>query len=522
MNAPLLTVPPVGIKLRDYQANGIQRVRALLAQGKRRVLLTAPTGTGKMVFAAEIIRRAVERGGTALFVAHRRELIQQCSDKLTLLGVRHGLILPGHKPSNLEQAFVGTVPSYRARLKAGSFDPLNVTVIVTDECHHATAATYRDLYDRFPNAVHVGLTATPTRTDGAGLGDVYEELVQAITYAQAFEANYLVRPRYYAPSNPDLEGVRTVGGDYSDDDLEAVMNRPQIVGDIVTHFARLAGDRQGIVFATTVRHSIALRDAFVRAGINAMHIDGTTPTDVRDELMAAFRAGEYQVTTNVAVATEGLDVPNIGVVVMARPTKSPILHLQCLGRGLRPSEGKDHCLVLDHAGNTLRLGPVEEYETWTLETGKGANTKKRKPAEPRDPKEVTCEACCAIFFGSKVCPACGHVHARERAPQDVDVLDGELTEFRTGRREKVSLEEKRTWYRMLLGLAAAWDKKPGWAYYAYRARFGVSPIWGSGTTQPMPASPEVIAWATKYRREARRAWKAQQDAQASQSAGRAW
>ena len=504
---PLLTVPAAGIQLREYQQRGITETLQAIAAGKRAPLIVAPTGTGKMVLAAEILRRAQAKGNTALFAVHRREMVKQCSEKLDAMGVQHGVILPGHKPGNMHRVYAGTVQSYTARQRRGSFDPANVRVIVIDEAHHATAQTYRALRDAYPQAVVIGLTATPTRADGTGLGNVFDELIQCITYSEALEKGYLVRPRYYAPYTPDLSGVKTRAGDYAEDDLEGVMNQPQLVGDIVQHYARHAADRQGIVFATRVRHSIALAEEFTRAGFSAFHIDGTTPTAERDELMEAFRAGDLQVMVNVGVATEGLDVPSVGAVVLARPTKSVSLHMQMVGRALRPAAGKSDCLVLDHAGNTVRLGPVETYEEWSLDSKKG----KAKKKKDRDPKEITCDACGAIFYGSKVCPACGHTHETERAPLDVEVQDGELVELGTERRE-LTMAEKQCWYRMLLAYCDANGMKPGWAYHAYKRRFGVYPIWGQQEPRVRP-SPEVLAWAQRERQRQRIAWAQEKDAE---------
>lgn len=495
------------ITLRPYQVRAVNGALRAISNGARAPLIVAPTGVGKMVIAAEILRRAYHKGNTALFTVHRREMVKQCSEKLDQLAVPHGLILPGHKPGNLERVYVGTVQSFTARLRSGSFDPLNVRVIVIDEAHHATAATYRALIDAYPNAVVVGLTATPCRSDGTGLGNVFDDLIQATTYSEALSAGHLVTPRYYAPYTPDLAQVSTRAGDYAEDELEQEMNKPQLVGDIVHHYARYAADRQGIVFATRVRHSLALCDEFTRAGFSAFHIDGTTPTDERDELMHAFREGELQIMVNVGVVTEGVDVPNVGAVVLARPTKSVSLHMQMVGRALRPAEGKADCLVLDHAGNTVRLGPVELREHWTLDSKKG----KKKSRQEREPKECTCEACSAVFYGSNVCPACGHVHQHERMPLDLETIDGELVELGKTR-EELTMPEKQYWYRALLAYADNTGKKTGWAYHAYKARFGVYPIWGQNEHRVQPTQ-EVAAWIHGYVKSQRIRWAKGQERQ---------
>jgi len=482
--------------LRPYQQQGLESVRSALNIHKC-ILLTMPTGTGKMVLGAEILARASKRGNTALFVVHRREMVKQCSEKLGALGVRHAVVLPGEDYSNLERVFVGTVQSVVAQGKRGRFAPSSVRVIVIDEAHHIKPdeGQYRALMDAYPDAVVVGLTATPTRTDGRGLGDVFTHLVQATTYARAFEEGHLVRPRYFAPHVPELEGLRIRAGDYDAEQLEVLMNQPQIVGDIVEHYARYAPDRQGIVFATGVRHSVALRDAFNACGISACHIDGTTPLEERDELIAAYREGQYQVMTNCAVFTEGFDAPATGAVVIARPTKSVILHLQMVGRALRPAPGKPDCMVLDHSGNTLLLGPVEEYEEWALEVSKGANDSSRSKRKAKAARDKVCEECSAIFPAARVCPECGHVHEFEPIPEHLIAGEGELVEV-TGKmraKDKPSPEMKREWYGQLLFVANSKGFSSGWAANQFKAKFGEWPHRKVGIHPTMPTA-QVLAF----------------------------
>lgn len=487
---------------RPYQADAINAAREHVKAGLRRVLIQAPTGTGKMVVAATIMQLAVRLGSVVLFCAHRRELIEQCGEKLEALGVHHARVLPGEYPSGLERAYVGTIQSFTARQRRGSLNVEAVNVIVVDEAHHVTSKnTYQKLLAEYPNATVIGLTATPCRTDGQGLGNVFDALVQSITYSAAFEAGHLVRPKYFAPHTPDLAGVRTIAGDYDEAELEGVMNQPKLVGDIVEHYARHASDRKGIVFATRVRHSMALADAFNAAGIPAAHLDGTTPLEDRQAILADLRSGAIQVMTNVAVATEGLDIPDVGAVVIARPTKSVVLHLQTVGRALRPSPGKTDCIVLDHSGNVLELGPVEAYETWTLDTTKGANARKKK----REARPITCESCSTVFAASLTCPACGLKHESTKYARDVDVLAGDLAEFKAGvsRKLEVTVETKRQWFAELLWVARSKGYKPGWASRKYRDKFGVWPDRVQGV-QPSVPGAEVLAFVrTEQRKWAR-------------------
>jgi len=508
------------MNLRDYQVDALEGLRREMRAGHQRIILQALTGLGKTVMASAMIGGAMKKGKVTLFVAHRRELIQQASDKLTAFGIRHGVILPGEDPGNMELVYVGTVQSFTARIRSKRFDPARVDMIVFDECHRSSAVTYQSMLDAYPHARVIGLTATPTRGDEKGLGDTYSAMVSAMTYEEAFERGYLVKPKYYAPFTPDLEGVRTRAGDYVEADLEAEMNKPALTGDIVSHYARHArlpdgSLRLGIVFAVNVRHSIALAAAFNAAGIPAAHLDGETPTRERDEVMRGFRAGEYTVLCNVGIATEGLDVPECSAVVLACPTKSVIKHLQTAGRALRPhpESGKTDAMILDHAGNVLRLGAVEEYKEWTLEKGSEYSPNKKKK-DKKDPKEITCDSCGHLFYSAKICPSCGFEHVIERSPKDIEVAEGDLVELGAMEGKKYSQDEKKRWWAMIQYLVHMAGNNPKSAYWVYKAKFGCGPGPWQNQIKAAPADEEVRGWWQHYKIRRRESWKKAQKQQA--------
>lgn len=503
------------IALRDYQQDALEALRREMRAGHQRIILQALTGLGKTVMASAMIQGAASKRKVTLFVAHRRELITQASEKLSGFGVQHGLILPGERPGNDEFVYVGTVQSFTARMARGSFDPAEVQLIVFDEAHRSAASSYAAMMAAFPKARIIGLTATPTRGDEKGLGDTYTALVQTMTYEEAFERGYLVQPKYYAPFTPDLENVKTRAGEFVEADLEAEMNKPSLTGDIVSHYARYARKpdgslRLGIVFAVNVRHSIALAAAFNAAGILAAHVDGETLTRDRDEIMRQFRAGEVTVLVNVGIATEGLDVPECSAVVLACPTKSVIKHLQTAGRALRPhpESGKTDALILDHAGNVLRLGTVEEYKDWTLEKGADhgpqAKTKKKE-----DIKDITCDSCGHLFHSAKICPSCGFEHVVERSPRDIEVAEGDLVELGATEGRKYTQDEKKQWWAMMLHDVQMRREKPGVAYFAYKHKFGSGPGNWQKSVQPVPADGEVAGWMAGYRSWRKEQWRQQ-------------
>ena len=227
--------------------------------------------------------------------------------------------------------------------------------MVVDEAHRARARTYEQILGAYPDAVILGLTATPCRGDGRGLGNVFEVMVECPSVSELIDLDFLVPTKVYAPTKPDLKGVATRQGDYVARQLEDRMNTAELVGDIVTHWHRLAEGRQTVVFASGVQHSIHLRDEFRTSGVWAEHIDGKTPKEERDEILKRLSRKEIDLVTNCMVLTEGWDQPEVSCVVLARPTKHMGLYRQMVGRVLRPAEGKSDALVIEHAGGKVRL-----------------------------------------------------------------------------------------------------------------------------------------------------------------------
>ena len=219
--------PPV---LRPYQADAIERLRAEIRQGRRRLILQASTGAGKTVIAADIIRRTVEKGGRVLFLAHARELIKQCSDKLWDVGVPHGLLMAGRGYQLSEPVQVASKDTLLSRaIRLGTLRLPEASLVVADECHRSLSRWWRYLLDQYPRAVILGLTATPARSDGRGLGDLYQAMVQAVPTSQLIQDGYLVSTKVYAPYRPNLKGIRVERGDYNREQLAARLNKKNLL-----------------------------------------------------------------------------------------------------------------------------------------------------------------------------------------------------------------------------------------------------------------------------------------------------
>ena len=328
--------------LRPYQNDVIAEFQKRVEEGVRRIILVAPTGSGKTLVASELIKRAVAEYKRVLFIAHRDELLTQARDKLRDFGVIAGIIKAGRDKDARPQALVqvaGIQTLHARAVRAKSIELPSAEVVFFDEAHHIRARTYQALVDSYPNAIIVGLTATPCRGDGRGLGNVFEAMIECPQINKLIELKYLVPLRIFAPPPPDLRGVKVEStGDYNIGQLSDRMDTDQLVGDFVEHLLKHAQQRRTIAFAVDIKHSVHIVNELLKSGVKAEHVDGGTPQADREAIIARLASGETQVVSNVGIFTEGFDLPDIGCIALVRPTRSLGLFRQMIGRGLRPAE----------------------------------------------------------------------------------------------------------------------------------------------------------------------------------------
>ena len=505
----LLPAPtPAPPTLRLYQQHAIGLLAQAIAGGSRAPLLVAPTGSGKTVIAAEIMRRATAKGRRVLFCAPRRELIWQTSEKLAAIGVRHGIVLAGadHRADDDAAVQVASVDTLYARVvKRATLDLGDFDLLIIDECHLSITEAKLRLFGVWPRAIRLGLTATPTRKDGRALGCLFDRLLEPTTVSDLTAQGFLMPARYYSVSVPDLGGLKIIAGDYQSDGLETVMNRPQLVGDIVAHWLTHGRDRRTVVFACSIAHSAALAEAFRREGVCAEHVDAETPREERERIFARFRSGETEVLTNCFLAAYGFDLPVLSCVVLARPTRSLMLFLQMLGRGLRPAPDKTDCLVLDHSGAVHEHGFAADLRPWTLDGTYALTTATRAATlrEQRAAVRLTCQVCDRIFTGSRVCPECGWVYTP--TGRDVVQLDGTLVEIAADEPDELGSgsrgrKNRQRWYLELRGLAAELGYRTGWAAHQYKARFRAMPPWAWNSLAAQAPGEGVRRWWRGRRR----------------------
>jgi superfamily II DNA or RNA helicase len=452
------------VQLRPYQLAAIENTRRALRSGKRRVLICAPTGSGKTLTSGSIILGAHAKGSRVLFVAHRRELVDQSVLALARLGLSAiGVIRAGDKRKDPSQPI--QVASIQTLARRAHLDPPPHLVFI-DECHRAASASYQSaLYEAYPEATIIGLSATPCRTDGKPLGGPFDMMIPVARYSELIAGGFICEPIVYStPVVADLSGVRTSGGDYNQEDLEAAVNRGALIGNIGLEWQKRSGGRRTVVFAVSVAHSLAIVDMFKRRGVCAEHLDGNTPEAERSAILARLDSGETQLVSNCNVLTEGWDQPSVKCLVLARPTKSLALYMQAAGRSLRPWNGVTP-VILDHGGNVDRHGLPHEDREWSLD----AKPKRGSGAPP----VKACPTCFAfIAAGSKVCPHCGHTFESRtldpspaKEPVIVDLalrtLDGD--------------DAKLAFYRALHRKCRERGWKYGAAIHRFEERFGGPP-----------------------------------------------
>ena len=482
------------LELRDYQEYAIKKLRGAINQGARRPLLTLPTGAGKTVLAAGMTDSAVAQGNRVLFLAHRRELIDQTYRQFYTAGIDTGILM-AERPRTEAPVQVASIQTLQARLAKGGFRPPEADLVFVDEAHRAPSNQYRRILDgQYPNAVTVGLTATPVRGDGTGMGTIFDDLVIGPTVRELTDRGHLVPMRYYAPSIPDLTGVEVRDDDYVESQLAQAMDDKKLIGDIVSQWHRLASDRQTVVFASSVAHSRHLAQAFKATGVAAEHIDGETFREERDEIIRRVKRGDVQVLCNCLVTTEGWDAPEVSCAVLARPTKSLGLFLQMAGRVLRPAPGKADALLLDHSGSVHQHGFVDDNHLWSLDTTERVQDRQKR-LTPDEPKRITCGSCGYVYQGRAVCPQCGWAPPAKTEAPDVDEgdlvhLDGQRE--REGKSRQWTRADRQRWYSMLLGHARSYGKKDGWAAHKFREKIGE---WPNGLERtPQQPDGEVAGW----------------------------
>lgn len=430
----MIAAPPgvwqgVVMQLRPYQERAIARARSYYLRGRRSVCIVAPTGAGKGTIAATLAVRA--RGGV-LFIVHTREIIRDIGQRMLAAGAGTvGLWTRGRCEGDRgARIHVCGIQTIRDRTELPP-----ARLVIWDECHRTRAASYQAVRERYPGAVHLGMTATPIRGDGQSLGHDYQELVQTVGVPDLIAAGHLTPVLTVRPAQP----------------LDGLAMHP------VAAYQRWAPDGRAVVFARDVPTMVEIAEAYSAAGIPVGAVWGDMPTADRDATLRAFASGETRVLCNVAVLTEGWDCPPADTCILARGAGHVGRYLQMVGRVLRPSPDKRRALLIDLQGVSHTHGLPDAARRWTLE-GEGNG---RAPAASL----TTCPQCWAVYDPAPRCPECG----REAPPlvADVRLTPAEMALADEERRER----HRRAW-RQLEAMERRDGRRRGWARWAFRKQYG--------------------------------------------------
>jgi DNA repair protein RadD len=390
--AAVLIVP------RDHQSLNMDAIRAWFLAGILRILWYMPTGAGKSVSAGFMLQRSAARGYTCWFIVHRRELIRQTERTFRSLGLDFGVIAAGYpeSPNQLVQiCSMGTLMRRIDKL------PKPHTVIL-DECHHLAAKSWTEVLQKCGYKYLIGLSATPCRMDGRGLGAFFDKMVMGLSIGELIAMGYLSPFRTFAPKTVDDSRLKSRGGDYVPKEAEQLMDKPAVTGSALDEYRKLCDGKRAIVFCTSIKHSKSVAQQFREAGYAAAHVDGTFNDDVRDGIIADFESGALQILCNVDICGEGLSINAIECVILLRPTQSLGLYIQQVGRGLRTWPGKKELIILDHANLTVKFGLIDEPREWTL-----SGDEEKKKASTTSVR--VCPKCwAATRSAARTCGECGY------------------------------------------------------------------------------------------------------------------
>jgi DNA repair protein RadD len=507
--------------LRDYQLELKAKIVKAIRDGYRSIMVWSATGSGKTMTAADLMAWGERNDRSSLFLFPRRELAKQTQKTLRRFGVEAGIIMAGEPMDSTRRVQLASFDTlhHRAVLRNKvAMPPANL--LITDEAHLSSAETRFNIIKSYEGAIHIGFSASPAAKNGRPLRKLYDTLVLGPPVRQLIDEGYLVEPRYFAPSGPDVSAMKVRGGDYTEESAEKEMMKPKLIGDVYQNWARIAPNDSTVVFCVTRAHARAVCAEFVKHGVKAEYVDGETPKIERRDIFARVESRETQVLVNVFVASYGLDIPILQTAVLARPTKSLVLYVQMGGRVLRPVyadgfdlddlagrlmaiqfSGKTDAKIIDHSGAVERLGYLDEPFPWTLDGDDDiAEVMQKQREERNEPKLLTCPRCKTVFKGSRCCPHCGFEFIPPGVPVPTHKADlQEIIREGKAANRNTPWDEKAAFFAQALGYAQQKGKRLGFAAHLYHDKFGVWPNHPNVKYQAPKPPGEMIINFIKHR-----------------------
>lgn len=470
------------ITLRDYQVKGVNDIRKNIRAGHQVICFQGPTAMGKTRIFSYITHGAAQKNNSVWILVHRKELLKQASKSIGDLGVNHGLISPSFT-STFDPVQIASIDTLKNRYLRYSPPQL----IIVDEFHHCISPTWRKVLDYYISrgTIILGFSATPNRLDGKGLGKqaggICDSLVLGPQPQILIDGGYLAAPRIFCPNLASPEGLRSKFGEYKRDEVDAMMDKPMIIGDAVKQYSKICPNRPTICFVPSLRMGEHVQEQYRAAGYQATMVDGTLDDRERERRLTDLGGGKLHVLISCQLIDEGVDVPTVEVIQMLNPTQSTAKFLQQAGRGARMFPGKQGYYLLDHVCNTFyqdgrkHHGDPAEDREWTLD---GEIKRKGSKTEDKSIPMKQCEQCYCCHPPAPACPMCGFVY--QVSAREIEQAEGELVEFDRKRLEEIEEQRRKLFLRREEGrcssledfqsLAKERGYKPGWARFRWEAR----------------------------------------------------
>lgn len=476
--------------LRPYQNDIYHQVVSLIRKGRRRILIVSVTGSGKTVLASHFLKNCFNKGNSALFNVHRVELVKQSAETFLRDGFPFGIIAPSFSEEYGKAIQVASIMTLSRRMQKLNKRP---NVVIWDECHHLAADNWSRIFHHFPDAIHIGLTATPERLDGKGLGEYFEEMVLGPSMADLISDGYLTG--YKLKSTPERIDTSKIGkrmGDYISTDLALEVNTPRIRGNTLKQWQKHALGMKTLVFGQNVAHSVDIAELFTSAGYKAEHIDGGADKGHRAEAIARYKNSETTLLSNVDLFGEGFDVPATQAIIKLRKTLSFSLDRQVSGRVLRAiyhprytkedllqrdcrlqaiaDSNKPFGIIIDQVRNFETHGLPDDEVEWSLAG--------RKKNEERAITTKECPKCYEVEKSYvKKCSNCGHIFVQapvreiDLSHTDEDLIDIDVEKLKLEKKKQQAVAQSKD---ELVALAISRGSKRGnaekWAQYVLAGR----------------------------------------------------
>lgn len=375
-------------KLRPYQQEAKQSIFTSWDHCNN-VMFQMPTGTGKTRLFTSIIgdfniwNVINSADKKILIIAHRIELIEQISESLTKYNITHGIIAGGKNRDIRQKVLVASIQTLTHHMNLNIAKELNVGLVIIDEAHHSMANSYQKLWTMYEGSKKLGVTATPWRMNNSGFTSIYDKIIISDPIKNFIDQGWLAPYDYYSidPKSTILQDINSINefdieGDYKVSALEKIMDNSSILAQLLDSYLKLAKGKKGIIYSISRKHSDHICEEYRNAGVNIVRIDSQTPRNERNLYVHRFKEGDIDIIVNVDIFSEGFDCPDIEFIQLARPTKSLVKYLQQVGRGLRPTEGKTRCMILDNVGLHMTFGFPDSERTWEDDFNGETSTKK--------------------------------------------------------------------------------------------------------------------------------------------------